>query len=245
MRIDISNFICLLSLAAVVLASLGCIGQVGEPTVPLRSENSSIPIGEAKSVNVQVIMGAGKLNLQGGAKDLMNASFIYNLASWKPEVNYTVTGGVGDLKVTQPSSSGASVSKDIRYDWYIQLNNDVPMNLRTILGAGDGNIRLGGMSLTDLKVQSGAGNVTLDLSGVWKMDLNASVDAGIGDLSIVVPQYTGTAINVSQGIGSVEIGSGLKSQGGPYINDAYGKTAATLRINIRSGIGKIRLVQSP
>ena len=85
----------------------------------------------------------------------------------------------------------------------------------------------------------------MDLSGVWKRDLNASVDAGIGDLSIVVPQYIGTMINVSQGIGSVEIGSGLKSQNGAYVNDAYGKTATTLRVNIRAGIGKIRLMQSP
>lgn len=245
MRMDVSNFICFLSLATLVLASLGCIEQVGEQTGPLRSENSSIPIGDAKSVNIQVLMGTGKLNLEGGAKNLMNANFIYNLASWKPEVNYTVTGGVGELKVSQPSSSGASVAKDIRYDWNIQLNNDIPVDLRTILGAGDGNLRLGGMSLTDLKVQSGAGNATLDFSGVWKRDLNASVDAGIGDLSIVVPRYTGTAINVSQGIGSIEIGSGLKSQGGAYVNDAYGKTATTLRINIRAGIGKIRLMQSP
>lgn len=245
MKINILNFICLLSLAAVVLASLGCIGQVGEQTVPLRSENSSIPIGEAKSVNVQVVMGAGKLNLEGGAKDLMNASFIYNLASWKPDVNYTVTGSVGDLKVSQPSSSGASVAKDIRYDWNIQLNNDIPINLRTILGAGDDNLKLGGMSLIGLEVQSGAGNVTLNLSGVWKSDLNASVDAGVGDLSIIVPQYTGTAINVSHGVGSIEVGSGLRGRDGAYINDAYGKTATTLRIIIRSGIGKIRIMQSP
>jgi hypothetical protein len=51
-------------------------------------------------------------------------------------------------------------------------------------------------------------------------------------------------INASQGIGSIEIGSGLKSQDGVYINDAYGKTAATLRINVRSGIGRIRLMQT-
>ncbi len=242
-KANISNFICLLSLAAVVFASLGCIGPVGEQVGPLRSENSSVPPGDARSVNAQVVMGAGKLNLEGGAKDLMNAGFIYNLASWKPEVSYTITDGVGELKVSQPSSGSASFSGDVRYEWNIRMNSDVPIDLRTILGAGDGNLKLGGMSLTGLKVQSGAGNVTLNLSGVWKRDLNASVDAGIGDLSIVIPQYTGTTINVSQGIGSIEIGSGLRSQDGAYINDAYGKTATTLRINIRSGIGKIRLMQ--
>jgi len=236
MKINISNFLWLLSLTALVLASLGCIGQEGEQVGPVQSENISVPLGDAKSVNAQVAMGVGKLNLEGSAKDLMNANFIYNLPSWKPEVSYTITDGVGVLRVSQPSSGSKSFSEDVRYEWNISLNNDVPIDLRTLLGAGDGNLKLGGMSLTGLKVQSGAGNVTVDLSGVWRRDLNASVEAGIGDLSIVVPQYTGTIINASQGIGSIEVGSGLKSQDGAYINDAYGKTAITLRINVRSGI---------
>jgi hypothetical protein len=244
-RINISNLIGLLALSAAVLASLGCIGQIGEPTGPLQSENSSVPLGDAKSVNAQVVMGTGNLSLEGGANDLMNANFIYNLTSWKPQVNYTITDGVGDLKVSQPYSSGAPLSRNIRYDWNIRLSDDVPIDLRTILGAGDGYLRLGGMLLTGLEAQSGAGNVTLDFSGIWRRDLDASVEAGVGDLSIVVPQYTGTAINVSQAIGSIEIGSGLKHQDGAYVNDAYGKTAATLRINIRAGVGKIRLMQSP
>lgn len=245
MKTSISNFIYLLSLTALVFASLGCIGQEGPQVGPLQSENTSIPLGDAKAVNAQVMMGVGRLSLEGGANDLMDANFIYNLASWKPEVSYTVTDNVGELKVSQPSGGGTSFSKDVRYEWNVRLNNDIPIDLRTVLGAGDGSLRLGGMSLTGLKVQSGAGNVTLDLSGVWKRDLNASVDAGIGDLSIVVPQYTGTMINVSQGIGSTEIGSGLTSRNGAYVNDAYGKTATTLRVNIRAGIGKIRLMQSP
>ncbi len=245
MKINISNFLWLLSLTAVVFASLGCIGQEGEQVGPLQSENISVPLGDAKSVNAQVVMGVGKLNLEGGSEDLMDANFIYNLASWKPEVSYTITDGVGALRVSQPSGGSKSFSKDVRYEWNISLNNDVPINLRTLLGAGDGNLRLGGMSLTGLEVQSGAGNVTLDLSGVLKRDLNASIEAGIGDLTIIVPQYTGTMINASQGIGSIEVGSGLKSLDGVYINDAYGKTAITLRINVRSGIGKIRLMQSP
>ncbi len=242
-KTNIPNFICLLSLVALVFVTLGCIGQVGEQVGPMRSENSSIPLGNAKSVNAQVVMGAGKLNLAGGAGDLMNANFIYNLASWKPEVSYDITGGVGELRVSQPSNGSAYFSGDVRYEWSIRLNNDIPIDLRTILGAGDGNLRLGGMSLTGLRVQSGAGNVTLDLSGIWKRDLNASVDAGVGDLSIVVPQYTGTMINASQGIGSIEVGSGLRSLDGAYVNDAYGKTATTLRINVRSGVGTIRLMQ--
>ncbi len=243
-KTNIPNFICLSFLIAMIFASLGCIGQQGAKVGPLQIENSTIPLGDAKSVNAEIAMGVGNLSLAGGAKDLMDARFLYNVPSWKPEVKYEVTGGAGSLKVSQPGGSSKSVSGDVRYDWNILLNSNVPIDLRAMLGAGDGNMKLGGMLLTGLKAQLGAGNATIDLSGVWKRDLNASIDAGIGNLALVVPQYTGTMINVSQGLGTVEVGNGLKRQDKSYVNDAYGKTATTLRVNIRAGIGDIRLMQS-
>ena len=97
------------------------------------------------------------------------------------------------------------------------------------------------LTLTGLSVQSGAGNVTLDLSGNWRNSLNANIKAGVGNLILMIPKSTGTIVYVSQGIGSVEVGSGLKSTGKAYINDAYGKSGANLSINIESGIGKIKL----
>jgi hypothetical protein len=39
------------------------------------------------------------LALEGGAKNLMDANFIYNIVSWKPDVSYSVSNGVGDLQV--------------------------------------------------------------------------------------------------------------------------------------------------
>lgn len=225
-----------------MLASLGCVGPQGEQPGPLQNESKSVALGDAKSVNIQVVMGVGRLTMEGGAKDLLDANFIYNLPSWKPDVNYSVTNGVGDLKVQQPSSSGKSLAENITYDWNLHLNNEVPISLKTILGTGESSLTLGGMSLTGLSVQSGAGNATIDLSGNWRNSLNASVDAGVGNLVLVFPKDTGVIVNVSQGIGSVEIGSGLTSAGDAYVNDAYGKTGSTIRVNVRSGIGKIKLM---
>lgn len=228
-------------LAVVVLASLGCVGPQEKPG-PLQNESRSVALGNAKSVNIQVVMGVGKLSMEGGAKDLLDAKFTYNLLSWRPEVNYSVTDSVGDLKVSQPKSSGNSLGSNVSYDWNLRLNSDVPINLKTTLGAGESNLKLGEMSLTGLSIQSGAGNMTIDLSGTWKNNLNASVEAGVGDLVLVLPKDTGAIVNLSHGIGSVEVGSGFKSAGNAYINDAYGKSNVSLLIDVKAGIGKIRLV---
>lgn len=241
MKLEYSSSLCILLLAAVVLAALGCIGP-SEKAGPVQNESRSVALDNAKSVNAQVTMGAGRLILLGGAKDLLDAGFIYNLPSWKPDISYAVNEGVGNLSVQQPSSSAKSVGGNVTYIWNLRLNNDVPINLKTTLGAGESHLILGNMSLTGLNVQSGAGNATIDMSGNWKNSLNASIKAGVGDLMLVVPKNTGAIIYVSQGIGSVEVGSGLKSVGKGYSNDAYGKSETTLSISIESGIGKTRLV---
>jgi hypothetical protein len=233
----------LLCLSLVVLASLGCI-QRGEQPGPVQNESRYVPIGDVKSVNTKVNMGVGKLALQGGAKDLMDANFIYNMASWKPDVRYSVSNGVGDLQVQQPSSKGISLKGDVRHDWILRFNDEVPINLTAIVGAGDATLLLGGLSLAGLDVKSGAGNLTLDFEGIWKNDLNASIEAGAGELTVVLPKNTGAIVEVSQGAGTTEAASALKAENQSYTNDAYGKTSTTLRINIKSGASDINLVQA-
>jgi hypothetical protein len=245
------GLVCLLCLSLVILASLGCI-QSGEQPGPMQNESRYVPMGDVKSVNAKVTMGVGMLAVEGGAKDLMDANFIYNMASWKPEVSYSVSNGVGDLQVRQPSGGGVSLKGDVRYDWNLRFNDEVPLNLAAVIGTGDGILRLGGLPLTGFDVKSGASNLTLDFDGPWENDLNASIEAGVGELTIVLPQNTGAIVKVSQGVGSTEVGSGLKTEGNEYANksneyanDAYGKTNTTLRIDIQSGAGNTKLMLAP
>jgi hypothetical protein len=197
--------------------------------------------GDAKTVNAQVVMGVGRLTIEGGAKDLLDGRFVYNVPPWHPEVSYNVAVAVGELVVQQPRTSGTSTGNDVRYDWNLRLNNDIPTNLKIIFGAGDGYLNLGGMSLTDLRIQSGAANVTLNLSGNWRKGLNASIEAGTGNLGLVLPKDTGAIVSVENGVGAVEASSGLRNEGNAYINNAYGRAVTNLTINVRSGVSKVGL----
>jgi len=244
MKSNLSLFISALSLAIVVLAALGCIQPV-EKIGPLQNETGVASIRGAKTVNVQVVMGLGELFLEGGAKDLMDANFIYNIASWNPEVSYTTANDEGSLAIKQPAGGGASLSGDVKYKWIVRLNDTVPMNLSAILGTGDASLRLGGMTLTGLDVKAGASNVTLNLSGPWKRDLDASIASGVGDLTIILPRNTGAIVDVRQGIGSIEAASGLVSRDDTFMNEAYGKTSNTLRVTVTSGVGNTRLWLGP
>ena len=244
MKNESIRLVCLLWLSLVILASLGCI-QRGEQPGPMQNESRSVPLEDVKSVNAKVVIGAGMLALEGGAKNLMDANFIYNIASWKPDVSYSVSNGVGNLQVHQGSGGGVSQMGHVRNDWNLRFNDEVPINLAVDFGAGEGVLHFGGLFLTGLAVKSGASKLTSDFDGIWKNDLNASIESGVGELSIVLPQHTGAIVKVSQGIGNTEVGSGLKANGNYYINDAYGKTGTTLRIDAKSGIGKTKLSLAP
>ena len=69
--------------------------QVGE----LKTEQQSVQLWGAKTVKVDLSMGAGELTLVGGASDLLDASFTYNVAEWQPEVQYSVSGQQGTLTI--------------------------------------------------------------------------------------------------------------------------------------------------
>jgi predicted membrane protein len=86
----------------------------------------------------------------------------------------------------------------------------------------------------------GAGRVTLDLTGNWQQDMDASIDGGIGELTLRLPSDIGVRVEVDTGIGSVDA-SGLTKDGDTYTNDAFGESDVTLRINIEAGVGKINL----
>ena len=79
-------------------------------------------------------MNAGDLDVRGGAAKLLDADFTYNVAAWKPELHYSLSGGDGDLSLEQPgprSSTGKT-----KNEWRVQLNDGVPVDLSIQLGAG-------------------------------------------------------------------------------------------------------------
>src|SRR5919199_263920 len=97
-------------MAATALLAGACGTQRGgthQGVGEMQRESKSIQAENAQSVHAKLIMGAGELNLTGGADRLMEGDFSYNVADWKPRVNYdVVSGNTGELSVEQGSGGG-------------------------------------------------------------------------------------------------------------------------------------------
>jgi len=229
------------SFAFVLLGALLLTGCADRARVgALQSESQSVELGDASSVRVEINFGAGNLEVTGGAEELLEADFTYNVAKLKPEVEYRD----GTLVVRQPESGGMPALQgitDFRNEWSLRLNNEVPMDLRVDLGAGTSNLQLGDLSLTGLGVNLGASESTVDLSGDWERDLKATIDAGATDITVRLPKEVGVRVTVASGPHTVEA-TGLTQDGDVYTNAAYGVSEVTLDIQMEVGIGLVKLV---
>ncbi len=185
-------------------------------------------------------MGAGVLVIDGGAEDLLEATFTYSQESWKPEVEYTVTGTEGLLVVKQPSDLGIISSPNVSYEWDLRFNSEVPMEMKITMGAGGGDLDLGDLNLGRLELKVGVGGTEIDLVGDWQRDLEATIEGGVGGIALTLPRNVGVRVEAETGLGGVGA-PGFQRQGDVFTNDAYGSTDVTLNIKLKVGVGGVEL----
>ena len=135
--------------AVVVLAgACGTPGGGDKPQVgKMQHDSKSVDPENAQSARAQLKMGAGELNLTGGADKLMEADFSYNVSAWKPKISCAVSGRKGELLVKQGSAEGGGLSGGARNEWDVSLNDKLPTDLVVQLGAGESDLDLDSLTL--------------------------------------------------------------------------------------------------
>jgi len=209
----------------------------------LHHESRSVERQGAQSVNASLQAGAGELTIGGGSSHLLDADFNYSESYGNPRVDYNVTNGVGDLSVSQDGDSTHFVGVS-HNEWNLHFSNDVPLELKVSMGAGQGQLHLRDVPVTRLDLEMGAGQFEVDLTGDRKKDLDADIEGGVGQATIRLPKNVGVIAHASGGIGAVS-SHGLKHDGDEYTNDAYGKTPATIHLKVQGGVGEVSLIQEP
>ena len=210
--------------------------QVGK----MQSESQSVDLENAQSTRAKLKMGAGELHITGGADQLMEADFSFNVSEWKPEVSYDVSGDEGELVVRQGGSEGSNLGGKARNEWDISLNDELPTDLAVQMGAGESDLDLDSLALKGLKLQMGAGKTTVDLTGDYARSFDASIQGGVGEATVELPSGVGVKAKAQGGLGKINA-EGLKRVGISYVNDAYGESAVTLNVNVQGGVGQINL----
>jgi hypothetical protein len=96
-----------------------------------------------------------------------------------------------------------------------------------------------------MKVQGGVGDITLDFTGAWPNSSDVQITAGVGSLTLRLPDNVGVRVETEGGLTNVQASDGLERTGDTYVNDAFGETETELRIEVTTGIGNLRLIEVP
>jgi hypothetical protein len=232
------------ALVVVLGAGLYLLGIWPSMGAQLVHEPVSQPLGAARSADVTIAIGLGKLRI--GALDQPSALIAGEIAY--PDQNsvvrdFAIRGDTSTFTLREQDSQANSLVK-YRNDkavWDLRLTPATPMRLTIETGVGEGTIDLAQLHVTDLDVQTGIGNTTLTLPRQGQVQ--ARVEGGVGNTTIHVPAGVAVRLTMSTGIGSISVPTNYSRQGDIAVSPDYDTAANRVDLTASGGIGNITIEQ--
>ena len=106
---------------------------------------------------------------------------------------------------------------------------------------GASNVKLTGLAnanFSTLTFSGGAGDYTLDFSGELQQDAVVTIEAGFGNLSLVVPEDTHAVVTVESAAVNIDHSSGWAQNGQKYIQNGSG---SSLTIIVKMAAGNLAI----
>jgi hypothetical protein len=192
--------------------------------------NEPAPVASVKQVDLAITMGAGKLNLSGGARGLVEGQVSYNVAEWKPTVTHTGNSVTIDQGQMQNYVGLPQAGSNIVNDWQLRLGS-TPLALTVNAGAYQGSLSLGGVPLHSLTIHDGASNakLTFDTPNPESLDI-LTYATGASTVSLQEPANANTKeIDFTGGAGDYEL-------------DFSGQLQHDISATVKSGVSSVRMV---
>lgn len=221
------------AMLVLALASLACSFTVDIPEGPTPgpevTDEISVAAPKSGDAKLEINFGAGDLTLSPGADGLVDGTATYNIPDLKP----TVEEDGNSVVIRQGSYefNGVPTLDNIKNTWDLKLGS-APMELTIAAGAYDGNLDLGGLSLTNLTVKDGAATVKLTFSKPNAVEMTVfRYETGASDVTItgLANANFGTMI-FNGGAGNYDLGFDGELQRGATVTVDCGLSDLTLRI---------------
>lgn len=131
-------------------------------TGPVQRQTYRVELDGAERARVDVQFGGGTLDVLPGGTALLDAEFAYNLDGLEPQVEYDVLDARGELSIRQdPNNVAWQPSTETRNEWRLRFTDQVPLAMAFTVGSSRGTLELGGLRLSDLRLDSGAADLTV------------------------------------------------------------------------------------
>ncbi len=218
----------ILTLILVLGLLMSCTFSVNVPKVRT-GVTQTLEINEkvtGSPVMMKIEMGAGKLDLSGGATNTVEGTVLYNVDAWVPVIENESNGIT--LSQTNTSTVGLPDGQIIN-EWELKLGS-TPIDLSIASGAYEGSLDLSGLSLTRLSIADGASKstVTFNTPNPAAMDL-LEYRTGASEVNLI-------------GLGNANVDEVVFTGGaGSYELDFSGDSGNDINVRISAGMSDITL----
>lgn len=194
------------------------------------------PVIRTDGEEVGISAGEGKFNTFPNLSNLTNR-WDFKLGS--APIDLTVEAGAysGEFELGGLSLTGLTVkdgASTVTASFSTPNKSEMTI-LRYETGAS--TVRLKGLAnanFTTLDFSGGAGDYTLDFSGELQRSATATIDAGLCNIVLVIPDGVHTVVTVDGGAANVTVGTGWAQSGSIYTQEGAGPTL-TIVVNIGAG----------
>ncbi len=217
---------------ALALTTMACGFSFSIPKAPtpgpVVTDKITVAAPKSGTTRLSLAFGAGQLNIKPGAGDnLVEGTATYNIPDFKPVIQQNGA----DIRIQQGNGKFTSFPSlnTIKNEWDLKLGN-MPMELAIDAGAYQGNIELGGLSLTGLTVKNGAVDETVSFSSPNQTEMS-------------VLRYETGASNVKlSGLANANFNTMIFQAGaGDYTLEFSGDLQRDATITVDSGLSTLTL----
>ncbi len=99
---------------------------------------------------------------------------------------------------------------------------------------------LANANFVSMVFDSGAGNYKLDFGGELQRDASVSIQSGMSNLTLVIPEGVAATVKVNGGLSNVQFPAGWSQSGDLYTQTGEGPS---LTIVIEMGAGNVQITQ--
>jgi hypothetical protein len=148
---------------------------------------------------------------------------------------------LGGLHLTDARLKVGAAEAEVEWD---KPNPELLDLLDVDAGASNLKMRkLGNAHFDQMNFLGGAGNFDLDFSGDWRESARVSIDAGLSNLTLILPHDVGVKVDAGdKALASVNA-EGFHRQGTAWVNDAYGQSKIELVVTVNIGLGNLTLIE--
>lgn len=226
-----SLWMILLMLTALALPSLACSITVNLPDRVKTTTTQTFEISEdapagAETAKIHLEMGAGELEVSGGATRLIEGTVRYNVAEWEP----SVARDGNQIDITQGSIDSIKLpGKDVINQWSLALGN-FPIDLDVQAGAYKGTLDLSGVPIVNLSISDGASKGTVKFDTLNPVSMER------------LTYKTGASQVDLEGLGNANVNEIVFEGGaGSYTLDFSGDLQQDLTVKLSAGMSNVRI----